>query len=73
MLRSASLLPVALLTAGLVAAAAPAHAYLDPGTGSFVLQAALAAALTVGYVAKNWWRRLRDKVRPPRTDGDRLT
>ncbi len=33
-------------------------AYLDPGTGSLVLQMVLAGALGGLYVARQWWSRL---------------
>jgi hypothetical protein len=33
-------------------------AYLDPGTGSLVLQMLLAGALGGLYVARQWWSRL---------------
>ncbi len=34
----------------------PAHAYIDPGTGSMILQAVLAAATVIIGI---FWRRLR--------------
>ncbi len=34
-------------------------AYLDGGTGSLLLQSALAGALTAGYVLKTQWNALR--------------
>ena len=36
-----------------------AHAYLDPGAGSFVLQMLLAATLAVGASIKLFWYRLK--------------
>ena len=57
------------LAGAFVLAAAPAHAYLDPGTGSYVFQMLAAALVTGGFLLKTFWRRLRDRVRPrPRTD-----
>lgn len=35
-----------------------AHAYLDPGSGSFLLQAAIAAGLGLLLSARLFWRRL---------------
>ncbi len=37
---------------------APAMAYIDPGTGSFILQGILAAIVGVGVILKIYWRRL---------------
>jgi hypothetical protein len=34
----------------------PAHAYLDPGTGSYILQALIAGLLGAGLVVKSFWR-----------------
>lgn len=53
--RNASL---AILALGLVAAA-PAHAYLDPGTGSYVFQVVVAAVVSVSFLARTHWQRLR--------------
>jgi len=39
--------------------ATPAEAYLDPGTGSFVFQMVAAAVVSVGFVARAYWHRLR--------------
>lgn len=52
------------LTAGLllapllVALPAPAEAYLDPGTGSYVFQMLVATAVSLGFILKAYWRRL---------------
>lgn len=35
-----------------------AHAYLDPGTGSLILQAIIGAFLAMALTVKLWWRRL---------------
>lgn len=37
----------------------PAHAYLDAGTGSLIVQALLAGVVGVGTVAKLYWSRIR--------------
>ena len=39
--------------------ATPAHAYLDPGTGSYVFQMVAAALVSVGFLARAYWHRLR--------------
>ena len=36
----------------------PAHAYLDPGTGSYILQVLLAALLGIGLVLKIYWTKV---------------
>jgi len=36
-----------------------AHAYIDPGAGSYMLQFAVATALAGAYTLKVYWRRLR--------------
>jgi cytochrome b561 len=36
----------------------PAHAYVDPGTGSYVFQILIGALLGAAVAVKLWWRRL---------------
>jgi hypothetical protein len=36
----------------------PAHAYLDPGSGSMFLQLVLGGVAGVGLIAKLYWRKL---------------
>lgn len=38
--------------------AMPAHAYIDPGTGSAILQGILAAIAAIALTAKLYWHRL---------------
>lgn len=40
-------------------AATPAHAYLDPGTGSMLVQGLLAAVAAVSVSMGLFWRRIR--------------
>lgn len=35
-----------------------AHAYIDPGTGALVVQAAIGAAATALVTIKYWWSKL---------------
>jgi hypothetical protein len=42
----------------LVACWSPAHAYLDPGTGSVIIQGVIATIAAVGVVARLYWHRL---------------
>ena len=46
----------ALLSLGLPIA--PAHAYLDPGTGSMLVSAVIGVAAAVGLAVKMFWYRL---------------
>jgi len=38
----------------------PAFAYIDPGTGSYVLQIILAGILAVPFVLKRYWVKIRN-------------
>lgn len=42
----------------------PAHAYLDPGTGSMVAQAIIAALAGAAFVLRASWARVRAFIRP---------
>jgi hypothetical protein len=53
----------------LASATTPAFAYLDPGAGSMLLQAILAAAAGSVFALKQYWRRLASLLRRnPRRD-----
>ena len=68
---------VSVLLFGLIWLVPPkaAHAYLDPGTGSILLQVLIGGVAGLGVIVKLYWRRLRDllglrdknapKERPP--------
>lgn len=43
----------------LLVCAIDAHAYLDPGTGSMLLQVILGGVAAVGVAAKLYWHKLR--------------
>jgi hypothetical protein len=53
---SLSLLVLTLLVMGLWPASA--HAYIDPGTGSFVIQGIIAAVVGAGFAIKVYWHRI---------------
>ncbi|MDH4156856.1 MAG: hypothetical protein OEW00_06230 [candidate division Zixibacteria bacterium] len=54
------LLSVFLLTGLLIVLSyQPAHAYLDPATGSYILQLVLAGLLGAALAVKIFWRNLR--------------
>jgi hypothetical protein len=50
--------PVALVL-GLLATPGVAHAYIDPGTGSLVLQGLIAAVAAAGVVIRGYWYRIK--------------
>lgn len=37
------------------------YGYIDPGSGSFLLQAALAGLLGLSFTLKSFWRSLKDR------------
>ena len=43
----------------LLATVAPAHAYIDAGSGSYVLQMAMAGVLALAFTLKLAWQRVR--------------
>lgn len=49
---------VVLVLAGLLSIAPPAHAYLDPGTGSMLVSALIGLAAAVALGLKMFWYRL---------------
>jgi len=53
---SLSLLALALLTFGLWPATA--NAYIDPGTGSFVVQGIIAVVVGAGFAIKLFWHKI---------------
>ncbi len=60
------------IVALLLGLAAPAHAYLDPGTGSILLQGLIAAIASVGFYAKTHWHAIKARFskQPPEADDD---
>lgn len=55
MLKFKNLIVVATLFGAFTA---PAYAYIDPGSGSMILQGILAAIAAIAVTAKLWWHRL---------------
>lgn len=43
--------------------AEPSHAYLDPGTGSYITQMAIGMIIGGGYLLKVYWKKVADKMR----------
>jgi len=54
---------LAVVTCLLLMTVRPAHAYLDPGTGSYALQIGLAGLFGALFAFKSFWRRLAQSVR----------
>jgi hypothetical protein len=42
---------------------APAYAYIDPGSGSMMLQLLLGGVAGIGVLLKLYWRRISDRLR----------
>jgi hypothetical protein len=42
--------------------AVDAHAYLDPGTGSYVFQMVIAVVLSGAFTIKHFWHRLKARI-----------
>jgi hypothetical protein len=53
-----------LVGTALLLLSSPAYAYIDPGTGSMIIQAVAAAILGSLAFIKIFWRRLRTLFRP---------
>jgi hypothetical protein len=64
------------LMAGLLLSPLEAGAYIDPGTGSMLLQGLIAAIVAAAVALKLYWQKVkaflfgrREKARPPADDG----
>lgn len=55
MLKLHNIVVLAIVFAAL---SAPAYAYIDPGSGSMIVQGVLAAIAAIAMTAKLWWHRL---------------
>jgi hypothetical protein len=67
---NALVLPLLSVIALVLCDAAPAHAYIDPGTGSYMLQLLLAGIFASVFVIKVLWKRIVAAFRRS-GDGDR--
>lgn len=70
MLRSRFLLLLLALSLATVAWPAPALAYIDPGTGSFVIQGIIAAIVGAGVAVRMFWGRIKGALTGRRTSFD---
>ena len=59
-------------TAALFLLPSPALAYIDPGTGSFVIQGIIAAVVGAGIAVKMFWHRIKSAItgKPIERDDD---
>ena len=58
-MRCGRLLQIAILSSALAAAPATAYAYLDPGTGSMLVQSLLGALAAVLVFGRTAWARIK--------------
>jgi hypothetical protein len=49
----------------------PAHAYIDPGTGSALIQGVIAAVAAIGITARLYWHRIAEFMRRFRKKTDK--
>ena len=66
---------IAMSATGLLALSAPAHAYLDPSTGSMIISAIVGLMASVALAVKTYWYRIkaffrRDGARAEADDAD---
>ncbi len=70
--KNVTVLLIFMLVAGILFPAS-AHAYIDPGTGSFVIQGIIAAVVGAGFAAKVYWHRILSAItgkKPQEEDDD---
>ncbi len=60
-----------LLFAAQLGFSAPAHAYLDPTTGSMVISAIVGIFASIALAVKTYWYRLKALFRPRKAESDR--
>lgn len=65
-----SILLIVILATGSLLVAAPAHAYIDPGTGSLLIQGIIAAVVGVGVAVKLFWHKIKAAVTGKSVDVD---
>ena len=63
MLTEPSVVRIAFVTQSIIVITSrPACAYIDPGTGSYVLQAIVASLLAAAFVLKTTWRSIKEAL-----------
>lgn len=53
---------ILLVTMALMLISAPAFAYIDPGTGSFLVQGIIAAVIGIGVTGKLFWAKIKSAL-----------
>ncbi len=53
---------ILLLTLAIMFFAAPAFAYIDPGTGSYLVQGLIAAVIGISVTGKVFWARIKSFI-----------
>ncbi len=61
--RSARIELISVLLVALAAFPSVAYAYLDPGTGSYLVQLVIASILSALFVVKIYWKKIKDSIR----------
>ena len=51
----------------------PAHAYIDPGGASYLVQMIAGGALAAVFVLRTYWQRIVARFRPPSSDDSALS
>lgn len=46
----------------------PTLAYLDPGSGSYMIQMLIAGMVGFGFVFRNYWKKIKDLFKPKTDD-----
>ena len=62
MLRKFGLILMGLIIYSVISPS-PAHAYLDPGAGSFIVQAIVGGIVGFAAITKLYWARIKDFIR----------
>ena len=71
--RRSSPLAASLFVAIVLASTEPAYAYLDPGSGSMMLQALLGGIAGLAVVIRLYWRRFSERARALFSRNSRLS
>jgi hypothetical protein len=58
-MRSNSMAPITLLATIFILVPSPAYAYIDPGTGSLIIQGVIGAIAAVGVTLKIYWHKVK--------------
>lgn len=59
MLRNQQVKLIVIVTLFLISVPQTAYAYIDPGTGSSIIQVLLAAVIGIPFLIKAYWKRIK--------------